>query len=81
MLVMINSSLITQLEEKMKFVTIPPTSTVGILVAMTLASLSHCRSRVATQRFAPNALPVLTSCLYRLCTPLSSTSTCSTHVT
>lgn len=42
---------------------LPPTSTVGIFVAIALASLSHCLSKVATQRLAPNACPELTSCL------------------
>ncbi|GER52971.1 transcriptional regulator, partial [Striga asiatica] len=47
----------------------------------TLASRSHCRSRVETHRRAPKARPELTSALYMVCTARSSISTCSTHVT
>lgn len=60
---------------------IPERSQAGMLLAMELASRSHWRSSVATQRFAPKAKPVLTNGLYMLWTDLSSTSICSTHVT
>lgn len=60
---------------------LPPPSPAGMLLAITLASLSHCRSKVETHLFAPNAKPELTKGLYKLCTDLSSTSTCSTQVT
>uniref|UniRef100_A0A7C9AEL8 Uncharacterized protein n=1 Tax=Opuntia streptacantha TaxID=393608 RepID=A0A7C9AEL8_OPUST len=60
---------------------ITPPSPAGMLLAITLASLSHCLSKAETQRFAPKARPELTNALYTLWTARSSTSTCSTHVT
>jgi len=45
---------------------LPPPSPAGMLLAITLASRSHCRSKVETQRFAPNARPELTKGLYML---------------
>lgn len=60
---------------------IPQRSPAGMLLAIELARRSHCLSNVATQRLAPKARPELTRVLYMLCTALSSTSTCSIHVT
>jgi hypothetical protein len=45
---------------------LPHRSPAGMLLAIELARRSHCRSNVATQRFAPKARPELTTGLYML---------------
>lgn len=46
---------------KQSYVPMLEMSLVGIGVAIALARRSHCLSRVAIQRFAPNARPEFTS--------------------